>query len=160
MGSLSAYNVQPRHISSLSKPPPRLMYTQGIQGLQTSQSMVQTLLLLHSAVLGNHLQPVSELVGLIPVLCNQQKACACSTISIQISTPNHMPIWRIRSSHDRKLFKVVTFHLSDTFTPPPPSFHYRRITGFYLADRFWKWEAKACTRAKEAVSLHILLLQS
>lgn len=74
----------------LSKPPPMLTYTQGIQGLQTSQSMVQTLLLLHSAGLGNRLQPMSRDGGLIPGPGNQQKAY--STISTQISRPNHMTV--------------------------------------------------------------------
>lgn len=74
----------------LSKPPPRLTYTQGIQVLQTSQTMAQNLLLLHSAGLGNHLQPMSRDGGLTPVPCNHQKAY--STISIQISRPNHMTV--------------------------------------------------------------------
>jgi len=74
----------------LSEPPPRLTYTQGIRGRQTSQSMAQTLLLLHSAGLGNRLQPMSSNGGLIPVPCNQKKAY--STISIQISRPNHMTV--------------------------------------------------------------------
>lgn len=80
---------QPWHSSS--KPPPRLMYIQGIQGLQTSHSMAQFLFLFHLTGFGrSHLQPISRDKGLISVPCSQQKAY--STTSGKISRPNHMTV--------------------------------------------------------------------
>lgn len=93
--------------------------------------MTQTLLLLHSAGLGGYLQPVSRDGNLIPVACNQQKAR--STISIQISGPNHKTVWTDRRSHARKLFKVLTFHLCDTFDLPLPSFLLEKHNRFWCS---------------------------